>query len=91
LNHLLLLDLAQLNISNPIATWNWSGALVISAACLFVLAIASRTIQHSHVGPKMPLGPFRPLFNDISLAGFIASMSLGHIIGTFLVINFVRP
>jgi photosystem I subunit X len=91
LNYLLLLDLAQVDINNPIATWNWSSALVISTACLFVLTIASRTIQHPHVGPKMPLGPLGPLFNDISLAGFIASMSLGHIIGTFLVINFVRP
>jgi photosystem I subunit X len=90
LNNLPILDLAQVIVNAPIAAWSLPRALVISGACLFVLIIASRTIKHPNVGPKMPLGPLGPLFNNISLASFIASMSLGHIIGTFLVINFVR-
>jgi photosystem I subunit X len=90
-NQLSLFSLAQASIGNSIDAWNWSRSLVISGACLFVLLIASRTIQHPYVGPKMPLGPFGPLFNHISLAGFLASMSLGHILGTFLIINFVNP
>lgn len=88
LNHLPLLGLAQIAANDPIETWNWSRSLVLSGACLVVLFIASRTIQQPHVGPKMPLGPFGALFNNISLAGFIGSMSLGHLIGAFLIINF---
>lgn len=88
LNQLSLLGLAQTAASNPIETWSWSRSLVLSGVCLLVLFIASRTIQYPHVGPKMPLGPFGALFNGISLAGFIGSMSLGHIISAFLIINF---
>jgi photosystem I subunit X len=91
LNHLTLLGLSQAVVSNPIDTWNWSRSLVLSGACLFVLLIASRTIQHPNVGPKMPLGPLGALFNNISLAGFLGAMSLGHILGAFLIINFVHP
>jgi photosystem I subunit X len=91
LNQLSLLGLAQAAANNPIESWNWSRSLVMSGACLLVLLIASRTIQHPHDGPKMPLGPFAGVFNNISLAGFLGSMSLGHIIGTFLIINFVKP
>jgi photosystem I subunit X len=90
LNQLLWLGLAQSTASSPIGTWNGSSFLIMSVACLFVLLIASRTINQLHVGPQMPLGPFGSLFNHISLAGFIASMSLGHIIGAFLIINFDR-
>jgi photosystem I subunit X len=60
-------------------------APIISGACLLSLAIASRTIAHSHVGPKMPLGPVAPLFNNISVAGFLAAMSFGHILGALTV------
>jgi photosystem I subunit 10 len=35
----------------------------------------------------MPLGPFSPLFNNISVAGFLAAMSFGHIIGVALVLG----
>jgi photosystem I subunit X len=91
LNQLSLLGLAQAAVNNPIDSWNWSRSLVLSGTCFFVLFIASRTINHPHVGPRMPLGPFSGLFNNISWAGFIASMSLGHIIGAFLIINFVNP
>lgn len=88
MNQLSLLGLAQTAVSNPIESWNWSRSLVLSGACLSVLFIASRTIQYPNVGPKMPLGPFGALFNNISWAGFLGSMSLGHIIGAFLIINF---
>lgn len=88
MNQLSLLGLAQTAISNPSETWNWSRSLVLSGACLSILFIASRTIQYPKVGPKMPLGPFGALFNDISWAGFLGSMSLGHILGAFLIINF---
>jgi photosystem I subunit X len=91
LNHLSLLGLAQSAVNNPIDSWNWSRSLVLSGACLFVLLISSRTINQPNVGPKMPLGPLGPLFNNISLAGFIGSMSLGHILGAFLIINFLNP
>lgn len=90
MNQLSLLGLAQVAVNNPVETWNWSRSLVLSGACLVVLLIASRTIQHPDVGPKMPMGPFGALFNHISLAGFLGSMSLGHILGAFLIINFLN-
>ena len=88
MNQLSLLGLAQTAVGSSIEVWNWSRSLVLIGACLSVLLIASRTIQYPNVGPKMPLGPFGALFNNISLAGFIGSMSLGHILGAFLIINF---
>ncbi len=88
MNQLSLLGLAQTAASNPIETWNWSRSLVLSGACLSILFIASRTIQYPNVGPKMPLGPFGALFNNVSWAGFLGSMSLGHIVGAFLIIKF---
>lgn len=91
MNYLLLLGFAQTAANSPIEAWNWSRSLVMIGACLFVLLIASRTINYPNVGPKMPLGPFGSLFNSISLAGFLAAMSLGHIVGAFLIINFVNP
>jgi photosystem I subunit X len=90
LNQLSLLGLFEAASSNPIDVWNWQRPLVLSGACLFVLLIASRTIKYPHTGPKMPLGPFGALFNHISLAGFLGAISLGHIIGAFLIINFVH-
>ena len=88
LNQLSLLGLAQMAVDSPIEVWNWTRSLVLIGACLAVLFIASRTIQYPQVGPKMPLGPFGALFNNVSWAGFLGSMSLGHIIGAFLIINF---
>lgn len=88
MNQLSLLGLAQTALTNPIEAWDWTRSLVMIGACLAVLFVASRTINQPHVGPKMPLGPFGALFNNISLAGFLGSMSLGHIIGAFLIINF---
>jgi photosystem I subunit X len=90
LNQLSLLGLAQTIVNEPIETWNWSRSVVLSASCFVILLIASRTIRQPNVGPKMPLGPFSGLFNNISVAGFLGSMSLGHIIGAFLIINFVN-
>jgi photosystem I subunit X len=91
LNQLSLLGLAKSAINIPSETWDWSRSLVLSGVCLLVLLIASRTINYPNVGPKMPLGPLGPLFNNISVAGFIASMSFGHIVAAFLIINFVNP
>lgn len=90
MNQLSLLGLAQTIVNEPIETWNWSRSVVLSASCFVILLIASRTIRQPNVGPKMPLGPFSGLFNNISVAGFLGSMSLGHIIGAFLIINFVN-
>ena len=61
--------------------WNWEGTPVIIGSCLLVLIIASRTIKYPNAGAKMPLPFSKSLFNDISVAGFLASMSFGHILG----------
>jgi photosystem I subunit 10 len=70
----------------PTKLWNWEGTPFIVGACLLVLFIASRTIEEPHVGPRMPL-PFPELFNNISVAGFLASMSFGHILGVLATIT----
>ncbi len=61
--------------------WNWEGTPVIIGSCLLVLIIASRTIKYPQTGAKMPLPFSKSLFNNISVAGFLASMSFGHILG----------
>ena len=88
MNQLLLLGLAQTAADSPVEALNWTRSFVLIGACLSVLFIASRTIAYPNVGPKMPLGPFGALFNNISVAGFLGSVSFGHIIGAFLIINF---
>ncbi|MBD2464585.1 photosystem I reaction center subunit X [Oscillatoria sp. FACHB-1407] len=77
--HALLLAAQQ--TENATSLFSWQGTPFIIGFSLLVLLIASRTIEQPHVGPKAPLGPLGPIFNNISLAGFIASMSFGHILG----------
>jgi photosystem I subunit X len=89
-NHLFWLNIAEVVVNDSSNAVSWQRPLLISVSCLFVLFVASRTIQHPHVGAKMPLGPLSPLFNDISVAGFIASMSFGHILGALLVLKFLE-
>ena len=64
--------------------------IIMTVSCLLVLFLASRNIEKPHVGPKMPLGPLAPLFNNISLAGFIGSMCFGHILGTLAILGLAR-
>jgi photosystem I subunit 10 len=64
--------------------FNWQGTPIIIGSCLFVLLIASQTIKYPHRGAKMPLPVSKSLFNHISVAGFLASMSFGHILGVLL-------
>ena len=61
--------------------FNWEGTPVMIGSCLLVLLIASRTVKYPQAGAKMPLPFSKSLFNDISVAGFLASMSFGHILG----------
>ncbi|NDJ18473.1 photosystem I reaction center subunit X [Myxacorys almedinensis] len=66
------------------ALFNWQGTPLIIGSCLLVLFIASRTIKYPQVGARMPLPFSKSLFNNISVAGFLASMSFGHVIGFLL-------
>jgi photosystem I subunit X len=66
------------------ALFNWQGTPIIIGSCLLVLLIASRTIKYPHTGAKMPLPFSKSLFNNVSVAGFLASMSFGHILGVLL-------
>ncbi|MCY7321684.1 MAG: photosystem I reaction center subunit X [Phormidesmis sp. CAN_BIN36] len=61
--------------------FNWEGTPVMIGSCLLVLLIASRTIKYPQAGARMPLPFSKSLFNSISVAGFLASMSFGHILG----------
>lgn len=64
--------------------------MIMTISCLLVLFLASRNIEKPHVGPKMPLGPLGPIFNNISIAGFIGSMCFGHILGTLAILGLAR-
>ena len=75
-----LLFVAQFAIPGT-ELWHWEGTPIMIGACLFVLLIASRTIKYPHTGAKMPLPFSKSLFNNISVAGFLASMSFGHVLG----------
>lgn len=78
--------LAAIQSTTPdTALWHWQGTPIIIGSCLLVLFIASRTIRFPQVGAKMPL-PFPSLFNNISVGGFLAAMSFGHMIGVTAVI-----
>lgn len=70
--------------------FNWQGTPFIIGSCLFVLLVASRTIKYPHTGAKMPLPFSKSLFNNISVAGFLASMSFGHILGFLLTLAFAN-
>lgn len=61
--------------------------LIITITSLVILFIAGRSIERPHDGPKAPL-PFPSLFNNPSLATLIGSVSLGHIVGTLLILGF---
>ncbi len=78
---------AQTVQDNPTELNFWQGTPIMIACCLLVLFITSRTIEYPHVGPKMPLGPFAPLFNNVSLAGFLGAMSFGHILGVLAILG----
>jgi photosystem I subunit X len=87
-----LIDLLVAQLPNPFpedptALWNWQGTPIMIGACLFSLFLASRVIRYPNVGPKMPLGPFSGLFNNISVASFLAAMSFGHILGVLAIMG----
>lgn len=76
----------QPTVPNTVNTWNWIEASIIIGSCLLTLLIAGWTVWYPHVGPKMPL-PFSSLFNNPSIATFLAAMSFGHIIGVGAVLG----
>lgn len=69
--------------------WNWQGTPIIIGSCLLVLLLAGRTIRYPQVGPKMPL-PFPGVFNNPSVATFLGSMALGHVIGIAAVLGLIN-
>jgi photosystem I subunit X len=70
--------------------FNWQGTPLIIGACLLVLLIGSRTIKYPQTGPKMPLPFSKSLFNNISVAAFLACMSFGHVLGVLLTLGFAN-
>ncbi|WP_375506518.1 photosystem I reaction center subunit PsaK [uncultured Nostoc sp.] len=77
---------AQATLPKTDTTWNLTEAAIITGICLLCLSIIPRTIRYPHVGPKMPLC-FPSLFNNPSVATFLAAMSTGHLICTGTVLR----
>jgi photosystem I subunit 10 len=76
----------QATVPKIITTWNWTITGIIIGTCLLVLVLTGWSISYPHVGQKMPL-PFPALFNNPSVATFLAAMSFGHIIGVAVVLG----
>lgn len=68
------------------ASGNWQKPLVMFVSNILALLVLSRLIWHPHVGPKMPL-PLASLFNNLSVPAFLACMSAGHVLGTFMILS----
>lgn len=76
----------QATVPNSATDWNWAGTPIIIGSCLLILVLAGWYVRYPHVGPKMPL-PFPSLFNNPSVATFLAAMSFGHILGVGAVLG----
>lgn len=75
-----ILFAVQSTVAKTGTEWNWSGTPYIIGACVLSLLIIPRIVRFPQVGQKMPL-PFPAVFNNPSVGTFLASMSVGHLIG----------
>lgn len=75
-----ILFAVQSTVAKTGTEWNWSGTPVIIGACVLSLLIIPRIVSLPQVGQKMTL-PFPEVFNNPSVGTFLASMSVGHLIG----------
>ncbi len=80
-----LLAVIESNLADT-ASENWQKPLVMFVCNILALLVLSRRIWHPHVGPKTPL-PFPSLFNNVSVPAFLACMSAGHLLGTFMILT----
>ncbi len=81
-----MLLVVQMTVPNTNTTGNWTQMAIIIGSCLLCLLIIPRIINYPHVGQKMPL-PFPAIFNNPSVASFLAAMSAGHLIGVGAVLG----
>ena len=81
-----ILLVVQATVPKTVTSWNWTITGIIIGSCLLVLVLAGWSISYPHVGRKMPL-PFPALFNNPSVATFLAATSFGHIIGVAAVLG----
>lgn len=85
--HSFLLAAAQAADLTPTEVGPVPKFLIITITSILILFIAGRTIERPHDGPKAPL-PFPSLFNNPSVGTLLGSVSLGHIVGTLLILGF---
>ncbi|MER3491859.1 MAG: photosystem I reaction center subunit PsaK [Mastigocladus sp. ERB_26_2] len=81
-----ILFAVQSTVPNTYTSWGFSEFLYITGACLLCLLIIPRVVWYPHVGSKMPL-PFPSVFNNPSVATFLAAMAAGHILGVGAVLG----
>jgi photosystem I subunit 10 len=79
-----LLAATQPTVPNTIS-WSPQVAAIISASCLLILLIASRSIKYPQVGAKLPIN--LPLLGNPSVGTFLASMAFGHVVGVGIVLG----
>lgn len=80
-----LLALVESGLTDT-ASGTWQKPLVMFVCNILALLVLSRLIWNPHVGPKMPL-PLASLFNNLSVPAFLACMSAGHLLGTFMILS----
>lgn len=67
-------------------TFEWSPkvAIVMLLCNIFVIVVGKFTIQQPNVGPQLPSPG---LFGGLSLAALLGTTSLGHILGTGVILG----
>lgn len=66
--------------------WSPTVGLVMTASCLFAVAVGRWAIQRRGVGPKLPL-PGPALFEGFGVPELLATMSFGHVLGAGLILG----
>ncbi len=66
--------------------WNTSVCLIMILSNLFAIAVGRYAIQQPGVGPDLPV-PKPELWRNFGIAELLATTSLGHILGTGIILG----
>jgi photosystem I subunit 10 len=66
--------------------WTPTIGLIMTACCLFAVAIGRFAIRKKGVGPKLPVET-PALFSNFGVPELLATMSFGHILGAGVILG----
>ncbi|NDJ17597.1 photosystem I reaction center subunit PsaK [Myxacorys almedinensis] len=77
---------AALSVAPRTAEWTPAVGIVMTACCLFSVAIGRFAIKNRGVGPELPLS--KPdLFAGFGLPELLGTMSFGHVLGAGVILG----